>query len=240
MLPMTPRIARRARLLLLAAACAASLTAQAQAAPSDPVRVFIQQEAERALGTKGTGPTRVDIEVGTPVTATPLAPCQQTEPFLPPGSRLWGRSFVGVRCVAGANWSVRIPVTVRVYGPALVAARPLQPQQALSADDVTLAEVEWTREPGGYATEATQLDGRMTVRALAVGQPIPLAALRAPQVIAQGELVKVIGQGRNFAISVQAVALHGAQDGQPVRVRTESGRTLVGTARNGRVVDVAL
>src|SRR5262245_61049556 len=70
---MTPRIPFFARLLLLAVtACAASpLVAQAQAQTSDPVRVFIQQEAERALGSRGTGPSRIDIEVGQPITGSP-------------------------------------------------------------------------------------------------------------------------------------------------------------------------
>jgi flagella basal body P-ring formation protein FlgA len=131
-----------------------------------------------------------------------------------------------------------MPVTVRVFGPALVAARPLAPNAQIAADDVTVAEVEWTREAQGVATDPAQLANRVLLRPLNHGQPVPLAALRAPQVIAAGDPVKVLGQGRGFAVSADAVALGPAQDGQVVRVRTESGRVITGTARSGRRVEV--
>jgi flagella basal body P-ring formation protein FlgA len=50
--------------------------------------------------------------------------------------------------------------------------------------------------------------------------------------------VRVIGNGRGFSISAEAIALASAQEGQAVRVRTDSGRVLSGTARAGRQVEV--
>ncbi|MEZ5703721.1 MAG: hypothetical protein R3E42_19780 [Burkholderiaceae bacterium] len=56
-----------------------------------------------------------------------LAPCQRIEPFLPPGTRLWGRSRVGLRCLEGrVHWKVYVPVTIKTWGPASVA-RPAVP-----------------------------------------------------------------------------------------------------------------
>ena len=36
----------------------------------------------------------------------------------------------------------------------------IQLKQPIGADDVTVAEVEWTREPAGYVTDIAQLGGR--------------------------------------------------------------------------------
>jgi flagella basal body P-ring formation protein FlgA len=214
---------------------AAPLAAQAVSAES--LRQFVQREATAAVAAAGSA-ARVEVTVGSIDSRLQLAPCARSETFVPAGMRLWGRASVGQRCLEGAQWSVLVPVTVRVHGPALVATRPLAPHTALEAADTQVAEVEWTREPQGVATDTAQLHNRVLQRSVGLGQPIPLAALRAPTVISQGDPVRVIGNGRGFSISAEAIALASAQEGQAVRVRTDSGRVLSGTARAGRQVEV--
>ena len=209
----------------------------AQAVSAETLRQFVQREATAAVAAAGNA-ARVEVTVGGIDSRLQLAPCARSEAFVPAGMRLWGRASVGLRCLEGAQWSVLVPVTVRVYGPALVSTRPLAPHTALGAADTQMAEVEWTREPQGVATDAAQLHNRVLQRAVGLGQPIPLAALRAPTVISQGDPVRVIGNGRGFSISAEAIALASAQEGQAVRVRTDSGRVLSGTARAGRQVEV--
>ena len=217
----------------LAAAFGAAHAAASVHVPPD-LRLFVENHAAAGAGSNA----RIEVTLGELNPRLQLAPCARIDPFLPAGARLWGRSHIGLRCREGATWSVQLPVTVRVFGPALVAARPLAPNTPLASDDVAEAEVEWTRESQGVATDAAQLDNRVLTRPVAAGQPLPLAALRAPQVIAAGDPVKVLGQGRGFAVSAEATALAPALEGQSVRVRTESGRIVTGTARAGRRVEV--
>jgi flagella basal body P-ring formation protein FlgA len=195
----------------------------------------VLREAATAAG--GTQ-SRIDVVVGQVDSRLHLAPCARTEVFLPAGARFWGRAFAGVRCIEGASWSINIPVTVRVFGPALVAARALTAGSVVQAEDVKSAEVEWTRESQGVATTSAQLEQRVLARAVATGQPIPLNALRAQQAVGQGEPVRVIGRGSGFSISAEGVALGSASAGQTVRVRTDTGKVLTGVARTGRLVEV--
>jgi flagella basal body P-ring formation protein FlgA len=154
---------------------------------------------------------------------------------------------VGLRCADASSsreaqatrWQVFLPVNVRVYGPALVAARPIAAGEVFGAEDLVSSEAEWTREAQGILTDVAQLDRRVTSRPIAAGQPIPLALLRARQVIAAGDQVRMVGRGVGFLVTVQAVALAAAQDGQTIRVRLDSGRILTGTARVGRLVEVS-
>jgi flagella basal body P-ring formation protein FlgA len=209
--------------------------ALASAALQESVRMQVLREAATAAG--GTQ-SRIDVVVGEVDSRLHLAPCARTEVFLPAGARFWGRAFAGVRCIEGASWSINIPVTVRVFGPALVAARALTAGSVVQAEDVKSAEVEWTRESQGVATTAAQLEQRVLARAVATGQPIPLNALRAQQAVGQGEPVRVIGRGSGFSISAEGVALGSASAGQTVRVRTDTGKVLTGVARTGRLVEV--
>lgn len=211
--------------------------AGAQTTPVDPMQQFVQREAAAVAARLGNQ-VRLEISIGTLPAGLQLAPCVRMEPFIPSGVRMWGRTHVGMRCLEGATWSALVPVTVRIFGPALVAARPLPALQPIALDDLRTAEVEWTRELQGVVTDASQIDHRVLVRPISTGQPVPMAALRAPQVVGQGDPVKVLGQGRGFAIQTDGTALAAAQDGQTVRVRTESGRIVSGTARAGRTVEL--
>jgi flagella basal body P-ring formation protein FlgA len=214
--------------------CAPALVPALAQVPTDSVRRFVQSELGRIEGA-----SRIDISVGEAGSGLRLAPCERAEPFLRSGARLWGRGFVGLRCVSGAQWVISIPVTVRVFGTGLVAARALPAGQPIAEADVRAEQVEWTREPQGVAREPSQLQGRFPVRTLEPGELIGLALLREAPAVAQGDPVKLVGLGQGFSITTDGIALATAPVGQPVRVRTESGKILTGTARPGRVVEVA-
>lgn len=223
---------------LLAAPWVGAAHAQGAAVADDALRAWAQREAAAQPGVPPGA--RIDVHVGTIDPRLTTAPCAKLDYVLPGGARLWGRSRVVAHCTDGSAWSIVVPVTVRVFGPALVALRPLPAQTPVGTDEVRLATVELTREAQGVVTDTAQLDGRVLARTVSTGQPIPLAALRAPQAVGQGDPVKVVGSGRGFSIAADAVAISSALDGQPVRVRMESGRVLTGTARSGRVVEVTL
>jgi flagellar basal body P-ring formation protein FlgA len=201
--------------------------------PVDLVRRFVQSE----LGPID-GASRIDISVGSTSSRLRLAPCDKAEPFARSGARLWGAGFVGVRCVSGAQWTISVPVQVRVYGAALVAARALAAGQPIGEAEVRTEQVEWTRDARGVARDVSQLRRRVAVRSIEPGEPIGLTLLREVPAVAQGDPVKVVGLGQGFSVTTDAVALAAAPAGQPVRVRVESGKILTGTAREGRVVEV--
>jgi flagella basal body P-ring formation protein FlgA len=216
------------------AVCLSTLVPARAQVPSDAVRRFVQNELGQI-----DGASRIDISVGAPDARLQLAPCERAEPFLRSATRLWGRTFVGLRCAAGAQWTISVPVQVRVYGPALVATRPLPSGQPISEADLRTEEVEWTREPQGVVRELSQLQRRVPSRPIEAGQPIGLKQLSDMVAIGQGDPIKLVGRGPGFSITTDAIALASAAEGQPVRVRLESGKILTGTARDGRIVEVS-
>jgi len=66
-----------------------------------------------------------------------------------------------------------------------------------------------------------------------------LNSLRAVPAVGQGDAVKLVGLGSGFSISTDGIAMATAAAGESVRVRVESGRTVSGVARRGRIVEVA-
>jgi flagella basal body P-ring formation protein FlgA len=229
----------RALLPVLACTCVllgTALPARGQGAPVDEAELhaFVSQQAAASAQA-----SRFEVQIGT-VRPAALAPCRRTEPFLPTGVLPWGRSSVGVRCVEGANWTLLVPVTVRAWGPALVAAGPLAAGSSPQPEDVRVQEVEITREGTGLLRELAQVQGRLLTRGLAAGQPLRTDQFRAPLVIQAGDPVRLRIVGAGFAVTASGQALGAAADGQSLRVRSELGRILTGVAREGRNVDVAL
>lgn len=189
-------------------------------------------------GSAGEG-LRIEVRVERLDARVRLAPCARIEPFLPPNARLWGRSYVGVRCAQGASWSTMIPVTVSVYGPALVANLPLPMGALPRPDDFRIEEIDWTRSTGVPVSDPALLEGRSLGRPLSAGQVLRANDLRVPQTVTAGDPVRIRMVGAGFSISASGFAMAGAGEGQSLRVRTESGRMLVGTVRD-RTVEVRL
>jgi flagella basal body P-ring formation protein FlgA len=184
---------------------------------------------------------RVEVQVGRLDPRLKLAPCAQVQPYLPPGTRLWGAARIGLRCIDGATrWNVFLPVTVSVFGPGLVAAGPLAAGSTLTAQDLVTAEVDFAARPGGVLTEAPLLVGRTLARALPAGAPLRAADLRARQWFAAGDTVRIVAAGRGWRIHGEGQALNPGVEGLPVRVRTDSGRIVSGMAVAERQVEVAL
>lgn len=184
-------------------------------------------------------PVRVEVRVGSLGSRPRLPACARFEPFLPPNARLWGPSHIGVRCVEGGSWTMMVPVTVSVYGPALVADRPLAAGTAADVDSFRLDQIDLTGARGAPVADAALLAGRTLARPLRAGEPLRAQDLRVLQTVAAGDPVRIRLLGQGFTVSSEGFALAGAGEGQSLRVRTSAGRMLVGTVRD-RVIEVKL
>jgi flagella basal body P-ring formation protein FlgA len=207
----------------------------AAAAPTDALKLYLEQ------ATTGL-PGRVEITVGDLSERLKLAPCAHVEPYIPASSRLWGKTQIGLKCTEGSTaWNVYLPIEIKVYGQALVAARALRYGQPLSADDVRLQDVEFTSEPAGSTiADPRKLEGKIVARMVPAGQILRQEYFHAPAVIGAGDSVQVVYNGPGFNISTNGRSLGSAADGQPVRVQVDDGRIVQGTARAGRIVEMRL
>lgn len=197
--------------------------------------------AQQAGARGAPGAPRVEVEVGRLDPRLRLAPCARIEPYLPVGSRPWGRTRVGLRCVEGAvRWNVFLPVTVKVFGRGLVAAAALPAGAVLSEQDLREAEVDLAAG-GSPALDRPPLAlGRTLARGLAAGEALRQADLRARQFFQAGDTVQLVALGRGIQVAGEARAMEPGLEGRRVRVRTDSGRVVTGVAAAQRRVEVPL
>ncbi len=187
------------------------------------------------------GVSRVEVSLGQLDPRLRLAPCQRIEPYLPAGTVLWGKTRIGLRCTQGPSaWNVFLPIRVGVFGQAWVALAALPAGSVIAAGDLTQAEVNLAEEPSLAITDTQLALGRALARALGAGQALRQSDLKARQWFAAGDEVRLLASGSGFSVSGSGQALNHGLEGQPVRVRIESGRVVVGMPVGERQVELPL
>src|SRR5471032_2435317 len=137
--------------------------------------VFLTQQAAGLPG-------KADITV-TPVFPRGLAACSTLEPFLPAGSRLWGRTTVGVRCAGERPWTLYLQARVSVMATYFVAARAVAPGEVLTAADLVPRDGDLTAMPLAIVTDPSQAVGAVTLSRLAAGLPRAVTTSPLPRLV---------------------------------------------------------
>lgn len=184
-------------------------------------------------------PGKVSYSIGQLDSRTQLAPCNVYEPFLPAGSRLWGKSTVGVRCLGPSAWTIYIPVQVNVSGTYLLTTRPMSAGQLLGAGDVVTRSGDLNALPANILTDLSQAVGRTLKNGISAGQPLRSEYVIAPWAVQQGQSVRLVSKGSGFSVSNEGKALNNAADGQIAQARTSAGQTVSGVARPGGIIEVS-
>ncbi|MDQ6630105.1 MAG: flagellar basal body P-ring formation chaperone FlgA [Pseudomonadota bacterium] len=201
----------------------------------DSVRALALDKAGEPTG------SRLEVVIGQLDPRLRLAPCRRVEPYLPVGVRLWGKARIGLRCKEGATaWNVFLPITVKVYGRAVILAGGGAAGSVLSEADVSVAEVDLAEEFTAAIVDPKLAVGRTLAQAMRPGQTLRQGQLKLRQWFAAGDTVKVIAAGDGFALESEGQALGNGLEGQLARVRTESGKIVSGLPSGERRIDLSL
>ena len=241
-----------ARLTALVCSLGLGISASAQTQPSAPVgglsaewmaaaQGWVEQAVAAAQSAQQASPLRLETVLGEPDSRLRLAPCARVEPFVPPGTRLWGKTRLGLRCAEGVSrWSIFLPLTVKAFGPAWVVRGELAAGAVLKAGDAMQAEVDWAQEPSPILATPAQWLGQVAVRTLGTGQALRQTLLRPAQVFQAGSQVRVLAQGAGFQVVSDGLALSAGVIGQPARVRMDNGRVMSGLVSGHKTVQLDL
>lgn len=211
------------------------LALPAQAAETD----IVIDTAERYVRLQTQGmPGKAQIAMGK-LDVSRLPPCSAHEAYSPPGTRLSGKTHVGVRCLGPNVWSVLVPVQISINGNYVTTSRPLAAGQPITASDLTVLSGDLSNLPTGIVIDPQAAIGKTLRNSLGAGQPLRGDQLLAPLVIRQGQTVRVISQGAGFAVSAEGKAMNNAAEGQLAQIRMSSGQTISGVARADGSVEIS-
>lgn len=214
-----------------------ALTLSHQALPAESDVVLDTAERYVRLQTQGL-PGKITITMGK-LDVGRLPACSVHEAYLPPGTRLSGKTHIGVRCLGPNIWSALVPVHITVTGNYVTTTRALLAGQTLQAGDLATLSGDISSLPTGVVTDPAAALGKTLRNSLGAGQPLRSDQLLAPLVIRQGMSVRLISRGSGFAVSAEGKAINNAAEGQIVQVRMNSGQTLSGVAQADGSVEIS-
>jgi len=230
---------------LLFGLMSASLWAQtlpAEAEVGQAALASAQQWVDQALAQQSPGlPLRTEVVLGRLDPRLKLAACQRIEPYLPPGTRLWGNTRLGLRCAQGSSrWNVFLPLTVKAFGPAWVIKGQVAAGSVMQASDAMEVEVDWAAQASPIVANLDDWVGKSATRVLGTGDALRQDMVRAAQVFQAGAMVRVVASGAGFEIASRGLAVSAGVLGQQARVRMDNGQILQGRVSDHQTVQVML
>ena len=231
-----------AAVIFMVGSCA---SAQAQDAGSKPEFIDATQRwldnAVASVRPAGAAPLRMEVVVGELDSRLRLAPCSRVDPYIPVGTRLWGKTRLGLRCLQGSvKWNVFLPVTIKAYGAAWVIKGDVASGAVLTEADAVEVEVDWAGESSPIVASPAQWVGQVATRMLSTGQTLRQSMIKPAQVFQAGAQVRVVAQGAGFQITSDGQALSAGVVGLPARVRMDNGRVMTGVVLDGRTVKLEI
>jgi flagella basal body P-ring formation protein FlgA len=170
-----------------------------------------------------------------------LAACREPlRAVIPPYATASSRMTVRVQCPQDGGWTVRVPLKLQLFRSVLVASRPLQRGDGLSAADVRAEEQDVTRLGYGYIENLGQAAGRTLARSLARGSVLSPGALGGRRMVRAGDHVEMVARLDGIEVRAAGVAMGSGDNGARLRVRNESSGKVVDAMVSAPGVVVAL
>ena len=181
-------------------------------------------------------PGKIHIKIENIDPRISLPACGTLEAFLPAGSKLIGKTTIGVRCNENPGWTIFVQTSIKVSVDMLVTNRPLAQNTVLSANDFSIQNGELGQ--AGVLINPVQVVGRILKFSVGAGQALRQDLLRAPYVVTQGQTTEVRVQSTGLSIRSTGMPLNNGVEGQNVQVRMVSGMVVSGVATADGNVDV--
>lgn len=138
-----------------------------------------------------------------------------------------GRFSVKVGLSDGSNRRLRLTGRIHEMIEVPVVSRPIRPGERITKGDIEWASVAATRIRRNIVTDASFLIGRTPKRPLRSFTPIGANDVRAPVVVAKGEVVTLRLRHRNMVLQAKLKAMENGAQGQAIRLMNPRSKRIV-------------
>ncbi len=156
-------------------------------------------------------------------------------------SNTLGSRTIGVKCQSPTEWTVYVPVKIKVLKHVVVAARPLAANQTLTAQDLRLELMDVSDLRQGFLPEREQVVGQQLKYPIAVGMVVPPRGLKLEKVVRRGEQIILVASAGTMEVRMNGTAMEDASVGDKIKVKNSSSQRVVeGIVQAAGIVKVTM
>jgi len=200
--------------------------------PADAIKAAVTSAAEARITVSRDGKT--EIEVGDIDSRLHFAVCPSLDVSIP---NVDAPALTAKVSCAQPPWTLYVPVHVRAWGQAVVAAANLAPGARLTASDMTLARVDVFATNGAYFTDPAQAEGKILRANIRAGAPILASLLDLPVLVRRGQSVLLSLSDASMNIKTNVVAMEDGREGDSILIENpDSKKTMRATVSDAGTV----
>ncbi|TQV84876.1 flagellar basal body P-ring formation chaperone FlgA [Aliikangiella coralliicola] len=151
--------------------------------------------------------------------------------FLPSGSRLKGKTTVGVRCNGKQSWKLFLSAKIERYQHVWVTTRNLRPSDILTKSDLTRQRVLTTNMRKIPVEDIALIMNTSPKRSMRSGSVIFQDSVC---MVCKGQKVSVSANSQFITINVDGMALNDAALGETAQVRNSKSKRIFGAIVTGK------
>jgi len=152
-----------------------------------------------------------------------------------------GNRTVGVRCNSPTEWTVYVPVKVKVMQQVVVAARPLAANKTLTKSDIKLESMDIGELRQGFMQSTQTVLGQQLKYPLSMGMVLPPRGLKLEKVVRRGEQIILVANAGTMEVRMNGTAMEDASVGERVKVKNSSSKRVVeGIVQASGIVKVTM
>lgn len=214
--------------LMIVSFCVVFLTLSVHADNLQSITAIEQAAYEHALNEAQLSYSNPQVLVEPMDDRLRLQPCAtKLQTFSNSSSNAVGSRTIGVKCPSDPEWTVYVPVKVKVLKPVLVAAKPLAAHTTLSKEDVRMQVMDIAELRHGFLESANAVEGQQLRYPLAVGAVIPPRGLKQEKVVRRGEQIILVAAMGGMEVRMNGTAMEDASVGDKVKVKNSSSQRIV-------------
>lgn len=220
-------------LFFVSGASSASPQLSRQIQSHDDIRLavhnYIQQETKQL-------PIRPKINVGHLDSRLRLAACDKPlEAFTTDGSKIKGRTTIGVRCRGSQPWSIHVPATIAIFENVAVTTTALMRGHLMTAADIRLEQRNMKQISGRhFIRDLDQIIGKVLKRPISEDKVIQVSYLEMPTLVRRGQIVTILAITNGLVVRMNGKSMMDGAMGDLIQVRNPKSKKII----NGTVTAV--
>jgi flagellar basal body P-ring formation protein FlgA len=149
-----------------------------------------------------------------------------------------GICLVSIEGRSGLDTNVYVPFKVQVKRVLFSLKHNLKKGETVRVDDLSSKETFLQGAATPYPASAEEIVGRTVKKEIVTGEIIVKQMLEEQLVVAKGEIVNMILENKKLLVQAKGVALEKGKMGDVVRVRSVSGKEVLGKVTGSNSVSV--